>query len=158
MHEGLKNIFDYAFAGTGVRDIIFPNSLVILNIGAFAGTNLENITVPGGVSLISNYTFSGCKKLKTVVISEGVRKIYTDSFKNCSQLESIRLPESLQVLDDAFAGCQSISKVYIKAQNPPRQICLYTLKNFVIYVPKASVDLYKVKWPDYRDYIKGYDF
>ena len=158
LHEGLKKIYDYAFAGTGVKDIIIPNSLVFLDSGAFAGTNLENVIVPGGVFEIRYYTFSGCQKLKTAVISEGVRKIYSHSFKNCSQLESIRLPESLQVLDDPFQECQSISKVYIKAQNPPSQIRLYTLKNFVIYVPKASVALYKEKWPDYRDYIQGYDF
>ena len=158
LHEGLKKIYGDAFHGTGLKDIIFPNSLNFLGDGAFEGSNLENVTVPEDISQICLRTFKNCKKLKSAVISEGVGTIDTDSFYGCSLLESIRLPESLQVLGDSFRGCPSISKVYIKAQNPPNQIRLYSIKKLVIYVPKISVDLYKEKWPDYRDYIKGYDF
>jgi hypothetical protein len=31
-------------------------------------------------------------------------------------------------------------------------------KNAVIYVPRASVDEYRVIWSDYADRIVGYDF
>jgi len=158
LHEGVESIGDLAFYGTAVRNIIFPRSLVELGHSAFYGTNLENVTIPGNISTIRVNTFKNCEKLMYVIMSEGVKRIEDGSFDNCYLLESISLPGSILFISNAFRQCRSITKVYIKAQNPPNQIALYTLKNFYIYVPKASVDLYKEKWSDYKDNIQGYDF
>lgn len=69
--------------------------------------------------------------------------------------------------DHAFGyGSNNLKSVYIKAimppnisdRNPKDTFTISLREDLCIFVPRASVDAYKSKWNDYKDYIQGYDF
>ena len=67
--ENLGYIYDYAFCGTGLETIIFPEGLRIIGKSAFSGcSHLTNIDIPNSVSSIGTEAFSHCRKLDNVVI------------------------------------------------------------------------------------------
>ena len=51
-----------------------------------------------------------------------------------------------------------LNKIYCEAINPPVINGQPFNKGAVIYVPRASVDEYRVIWSNYADRIVGYDF
>ena len=59
----------------------------------------------------------------------------------------------------AFKECNQLKCIYCKATTPPsRGTGCFPSNIEIIYVPKESVDEYKVLWSYYADKIVGYDF
>ena len=89
-----------------------------------------------------NSTYYDCRNLTTVTIGSGVREIGAGSFitgKSTSKL----------------------TKIYCKAKTPPalKGSLNSTLPSTaIIYVPRSSVEEYRIIWSDYADKIVGYDF
>ena len=78
-----------------------------------------NVTIPSTVSYggktydvkgISNYAFSGCKNITSVVIPNSIVEIGQDAFLNCSGLTSVILPSSVTTVGrEAFKNCTSLA-------------------------------------------------
>ena len=103
---------------------------------------INEVIIPDNVEVIGASAFYDCRNLTTVTIGSGVREIGTGSFitgKSTSKL----------------------SKIYCKAKTPP---ALYGSLNStlpstaIIYVPRSSVEEYRIIWSDYADKIIGFDF
>ncbi len=70
--------------------------------------------IPDSVTLISDWTFSECKKLNRLTIPDSVHEIGEGAFCNCVLLDEVEIPDSVTVIDDcAFRGCMSLEKVII---------------------------------------------
>lgn len=55
------------------------------------------------------------KKIKEVIIPEWIKSINPYAFYNYSSMASVEIPASITAIGkEAFAGCESLSKVYIK--------------------------------------------
>lgn len=55
---------------------------------------------------ITDYGFSECKELNSIIIGNGIVNIGTGSFSGCLNLKTIILPQSiLNIFDEAFTGC-----------------------------------------------------
>ncbi len=97
----LKEIGASAFKLCGkLKDIVLPESLESVGSDAFVVTGLESMFIPGKVSTISNYMFSECQNLKSVVIREGAMSINGGAFLSCGSLLYVVIPSSVILIED----------------------------------------------------------
>ena len=55
-----------------------------------------SLELPEGIKEIGEWSFEGCKSLKTVQIPQSVTTLGTGAFYTCSALESVVLPSLLR--------------------------------------------------------------
>ena len=107
--DTLREIEKSAFEGCRVREIIVPESVKYVDSLAFRNSDLEKIVFSGGQCQLKNALFSGCHRLKEVVINSDVACISDSMFKDCSSLERIQLPGKIkQIENDAFRNCKNL--------------------------------------------------
>ena len=64
------------------------------------------------MTIIDDYTFSGCNSLKTVSFPLNLTSIGSNAFSNCSNLSSITIPSSVRSIGSyAFDGCSNLTSV-----------------------------------------------
>lgn len=56
-----------------------------------AGSDLESLVLPDSVTLIKDFAFYNCRKLKKLQIGRKTKKIGSDIFMNCSSLQTIEV-------------------------------------------------------------------
>ena len=72
--------------------------------------------IPDSVTVISDWTFSECKKLNRISIPDSVEEIGEGAFSNCVLLDELEIPDSVEKIDDcAFRGCSSLEKIIVPA-------------------------------------------
>ena len=166
LHETLVLIDEYAFCGTSIKDLAIPNSVTLIGEGAFFGSkSLDNIVFGKGITSVPDRCFSE-SGMSVVSIPEGYTNVDSQAFSNCENLSIVNLPSTINSIGShAFGyGSNNLKSVYIKAIMPPNlsdpkdTFTISLREDLCIYVPRASVDAYKSKWSDYKDYIQGYDF
>ena len=100
-------------------DVIVPAQIgkndVVLGESAFADNEIvERISVMASGKTIEKCCFSGCKKVKEVMIPDGVTKIGECAFYGCSTLTKIKLPAQLKEIgSSAFAWCKGLTTITI---------------------------------------------
>lgn len=66
------------------------------------------------VTSISDYAFSDCESLKSIIIPARVITIGTGAFKNCTGLSELDIPDWVETIkQNAFNGCSGLKKVTI---------------------------------------------
>ena len=149
---------------------------------ADSNTERWDMSIGGKVTKIGVGAFGGDKRLQRLIFGEGVTEIGINAFLNCGNLASLTLSKSLTKIDSnafrgtaitsleifsattiigtyAFNDCSQLTKVVIRATNPPRLFGATFDNNAsdrLIYVPDASVDTYKsaTNWSAYADSIR----
>ncbi len=76
--EGTEVICDNAFENSSIRNIILPNSVIV----------------------IGRRAFDTCRKLHNITIGNGVKKIKEAAFRCCSELEELLLPDSIETIEN----------------------------------------------------------
>ena len=116
-------------------DLNFPKLKEIH--GIFSNSGILNIKNLGSITILSEFNFSGCKNLKTVILPETLISITGQVFNDCSSLLWIKLL-STTVVDN--------TNIYAFSNT----------NNCSFYVPDDLVDSYKVatNWSTYSDRIK----
>lgn len=72
--------------------------------------------IPDSVVIVSDWTFSECRKLNRISIPDSVKEIGEGAFSNCILLDELEIPDSVEKIDDcAFRGCASLEKVIISS-------------------------------------------
>ena len=107
--------------GELVTDLIIPNGVTSIGVGAFNGcTSLTSITIPSSVTSIGNYAFGGCTGLTSVTINSNaiMSKTYTDSgnIKNIfgDQVAIYTIgTDVVSIGNYAFYGCSGLTSVTI---------------------------------------------
>lgn len=97
------------------------------------------------VVLIDPSAFEDCTGISTVDLSgaEGLKKIEKETFKNCDQLKDIKLPPSVnEIEDDAFSGALDRWNIYIPGRevdisdiafDPKEQVTIWTYEDSAAY-------------------------
>ena len=137
MSDNITQIGDYSFYKTYITNIDIPNTTIYIGQYAFYNSSLRNVMVPNSVTSIEKCAFYGCSYLSNIVIGEGVANIGSR----------------------AFESCNALTVVYCKPTTPPTLKSYSSdLDNLILYVPAASVSLYKSHgiWGNFR--IMPYDF
>lgn len=112
--ESIGWIGGFAFRGSKIKKIEFPETISAINLYMFADcTELEEVILPETMESIGVCAFQKCTKLRKIKIPEGVTELRGETFMGCSELTSIELPDSVtQILDKAFLGCSKLENVY----------------------------------------------
>ena len=148
-----------------LRKATFPSSIRDIDNEAFYGcTSLTSVTIPNSVTMIGYAAFEDCRSLTSVTIGNSVSWIADAAFEDCKSLTSVTIPDSVTYIGEgAFYNCTSLKEVYCKPTTPPTGD-YYMFDNNAsgrkIYVPTASVKMYKAKlsWKSYASDIVGYNF
>ena len=113
--DGVVSIGDSAFASaSNLEYVTLPSTLTKIVDWAFYGTPVANINFPDALSSIGFGAFGQCKGLKTVTFGSSITTIGESSFSGCSGLTEVTLPFSLKTLSkNAFNNCTSLTKVVV---------------------------------------------
>lgn len=131
---GFITVTGPATAAKNVKHIIVPETIdgkfvTALSVSAFSRMyNLETVRLPYTLLSISAGAFSGCTKLREVIIGDGnegadvagreprLAVIGGNAFADCKALTAIVLPDSLtEIGDQAFENCTSLKELDIPA-------------------------------------------
>ena len=153
--------------GKEIKNLVIPSSDSLTKIAPYAFRRCESvnsIAMHNNITEIGYSAFEGCDNLMQINIGNNVNIIGSESFRGCESLTTVTIPENVTSIGyEAFSGCDSVATIYCKATIPPRGgggMFNYNAPGRKIYVPRESVDAYKVAgyWSDYADDIVGYDF
>nr|MBE6191165.1 hypothetical protein [Rikenellaceae bacterium] len=171
--ENVLSIGEKAFESCeSLYKINIPNSVQKICDYVFADCkNLLNIEIGNQLAEIGDYAFNQCSSLTSVKLPNSLMSIGEYAFTNTS-LTTIIIPENVNCVGSyAFAFNYNLTSAYIQATTPPTVYglisdwygWLFNQQEYcttLIYVPKASVELYKsaLGWSQYADHIYPYDF
>ena len=117
VEEGVLNIGLGMFrACNQMTDVIFPESLVIIEKSAFWNCkSLKSLELPKQLSTIESSAFGYCESLEgRVIIPDNVKIIETQTFRSCSSLSEVVIPNGVTSIGKfAFAGCDSLKEIII---------------------------------------------
>jgi hypothetical protein len=147
-------------------NITIPADLgvTIIADGVFAEKQfITSVVVPEGVIIIGMYAFGRSGSLKSVTLPSSLQIIERLAFVGCEKLESTTIPSGVTVIGRNFFsgevfGASGLTSITVEAVKPPLINGWLGDKLKDIYVPRASVNVYKNTdgWSQYRDIIKGF--
>ena len=80
--------------GEEIMDLVIPNSVTSIGIGAFSGcSGLTSVTIGSGVTTIGNEAFFNCSGLTSVTIPNSVTSIGERAFYDCSGLTTVHITD-----------------------------------------------------------------
>ena len=162
--SGVTSIGDSAFSGcSGLTSLTIPSGVTSIGYYAFDGcSRLTSLTIPSSVTEIGRYAFYGCSGLINLTIPSGVTEIGSEAFEGCSGLTSLTIPSSVTSIGDwAFEGCSGLTSIYVYTKNLPELgfnvFFGCNAKNCTVYVPKGTIDDYKLSKFGYFEKIVEFD-
>ena len=79
---GLTEISEKTFYRCWLEELILPDSLETIGIGALENNHFEEIVIPDNVKTIEKGVFSGCSRLKTITFPASLTSIGASAFVN----------------------------------------------------------------------------
>ena len=139
--DGVTGIGDYVFGFCrDLHNVTIPDSVVSIGRNSFYESgiysnwaNWENgvfyigkyliaasgslsgeYAVKPGTKVISDWAFSGCKKLRGICVPDTVISIGDSAFLGCSRLTSVVIPDSVTSISNSmFSGCKVLKNIVI---------------------------------------------
>ena len=106
------NTDDFVIVGDGVLikvnaigDVVIPAEVKAIAGGAFDSDFITSIVIPEGITLIDEYTFSGCTAVTKITLPSTITKIGYKAFNNCFALEEVNIPAGVEIDETAFNNC-----------------------------------------------------
>lgn len=96
--DKVAKIGEMSFQGTSIREVIFPETITDIPIGAFAYSKIENVTLGKKTLSIASSAFYKCTNLKKITLSDCLYSIGEQAFLGCVKLEKIDLPNNLEIV------------------------------------------------------------
>lgn len=82
------------------------NDVIIKPYAYAMNKDITEIIINNAVK-IGDRAFSGCKRLKNIIINSKLESIGSGAFKSCKNIDSINLPSSLKYIDNEAFECAS---------------------------------------------------
>ena len=125
--NGCTSVGGYAFAGTAIKSVSVPSSVVSLGEGAFASCKkLSYAELPSGISKVSASLFSGCTALEAFFVKDDGSyggtglTVESNAFSGCSALRELVIytrADSLRIAKNAFSGCKGLKSVSLDCRS-----------------------------------------
>lgn len=151
----VKFIQSHAFAGSGVREIVFLGDEI--STGGILFTYcpfLERVVLPERIHTLGNATFRGCRSLKTIVFPDGTEDLGVwSTFEDCGALEYVWFPPSLSEPwdDTTFKGCTHLQQVVFTGKAPEGDAAVSLIPNGArITYPRADASAWGDIVPESR--------
>lgn len=143
---------------SNIKSIYVPDTIKIIGSGAFANcANLVTLNLPSSVEQVGAGAFDSSPNIRYHEIENKYRFLGKWLIKILdTDVQSIKLPGDIAgIYFNAFDGCEDLDYVTIYSSTPPTfSDGLFDYTHFVpmVYVPMASVELYKATagWTDYQ--------
>ncbi len=154
--NSVTTIGNEAFHYSRLKNITIPNSVTNIGDGAFAGCAITSITLPNSITTISNFLFAH-SSLASIIIPNSVTNIGDEAFLDCDCLTDITIGNCVTTIgEQAFLNAYNLNKITCKAITPPTingNTFNNVQKHIPIYVPKESVESYKVAeyWNEFNN-------
>jgi hypothetical protein len=104
------------FAYCSIESVTFPAGLEGIGEASFHGSGVVELVLPDSLRVIGCCGFSHCKKLRCVTFGRGLRVISPQAFEGCDSLVSLEFPESLETIGaHAFSGCSRVASAALPA-------------------------------------------
>lgn len=137
--DGCTELKYYPPAHPGER-FVFLEFVDSIADGAFSGCKkLKSVVLSDKVTRIPSGTFANCINLESITWGAGIRAIWGKAFENCTALKSIVFPDSIEgVSSDAFRGCANISSItfargkYFDLESLPKDCCPWEKDAFIL--------------------------
>ena len=111
----LRNTQSVYINGKKEIDIVIPSTVARVSDYSFIGCrSLRSITIPDSVTSIGDCAFSDCTGLQEATIPDSVKSIGANAFYNCTSLQEITIPDSVTSIGGgAFSGCTGLTDITI---------------------------------------------
>ena len=141
--------------------ITIPAAVKAIGTEAFDGcANLTSVTWHTNQVTSLDGTFGRCTNLQHIEIPNGVTFI-NSIFTGCTRLKSVLLPETLQsIRQDTFEDCDSLTSLTLNAPTPPELIYtafpISAYLNTTLRVPKDCKPLYEnaENWSNFQHIVE----
>ena len=102
------------------KDVVIPETVKKIGIGAFSETDIESVVIPSSVTEIRGAAFKNCKNLKKVTIkpSNSTLTIMETAFLGCDKIKNIDLPDNVKI----STGVLSLKKDGVEVTPPPGKL------------------------------------
>ena len=116
--ETVQVLSSYSFAGSQVREVIFPPHLSLIHENCFRESQLESLEISTDFMKvnISESAFASCLNLRTADLSEigRIHALWTSAFADCISLKTVYFPWNMYSVGAyTFANCINLEKVFI---------------------------------------------
>lgn len=147
----ITSVGESVFAKSNLNKIDIPDSVKTIGRSSFTFCrNLVSVKLSNNLAIVAELLFYGCMNLECIDIPDSVVLIDVDAFSLCDKLNSVKLPKNLEVIDaSAFSYCSSLT--YIDIPETVKKIgqCAFTMcGNLVVNLP----DNLNAKIGDYAFY------
>lgn len=127
--DGLDSLFEVRISPNNNFYSIFEDKILltksnknsqIFDCIVFCRRDIEELSIPSFIKKISEYSFYGCKKLKSLKFDESssLEKIGRNAFMGCYSLCKLVVPSSVSDIDDkAFYACEKLESAHFLAEN-----------------------------------------
>lgn len=110
---GLKEIGDYAFAYSSLKEVKLPDTVERIGSRAFCSPSLTEFCLPASLTEIGNYALSE-SRIRSLEIPDGITEIPAGFCTGCTELQTVVLPSALRTVGEyAFAFTFSLRSVSI---------------------------------------------
>lgn len=114
----LEEIGSYAFNGTSLTSFDFAAAESLREIGAyaFAETGIRAIVFGDSVTKVGDYAFYGCSDVEEFKLSDSIEKIGTYAFAKLDKITSVKVAGNNTVIgENAFEDCTSLKDVELES-------------------------------------------
>lgn len=139
--EGVREIQADAFRGCKIRgELLLPSTVLTLGNYAFSGTAISRIVFPEGITSIGKGCFMGCKNVTgKLVIPQNVNRINEYTFADMCRISAIEFHENVNYIGGAaFAGAYNITDIVSKNPTPPLTGIIREVDGYVEAMPIFS--------------------
>lgn len=111
--SNIKRIGDFAFQYNPIKELVLPDTLESLGIGAFYNcTSLEKVTLPKSIDKVPQMAFSNCA-LKNFDIPANVTTIGYSAFSG-NDFTSVTVPSTVKNMEGSvFAFCDQLKEFHL---------------------------------------------
>ncbi len=102
----LKEINKYAFHNTGLKKVVLPDSVEVLDPHSFSGCeSMKEISFGDGIKSIPQYACTGNRALKKISFSPLCKSVEVGAFKDCVSLNEANMEHLERIESSAFISC-----------------------------------------------------